>query len=245
MAGGALTKVKKPVGFDQKVTLKQLERILQEARNGTELSKIYKILDDSLAEEVHGAKSRKNVMTILVKMWYRVQEEHVCLRQQALELSAIIDPSERLLLHWGMALLAFPFFRDVAHQIGTLLTLQGEAGSVQVGRKIKSLYGERRRVEVALTAVLSSMKAWGVLEAGSDRTYRLREPLMVERPELKTWMTEVVLRAYDQQWMAMELIPSTPSLFPFRFSLQPNELESVGLQLVRQGGKLTMVGMRS
>lgn len=245
MAGGELTQVKKPVGFNRKVTLRQLERTLEEARCGTNLSKIYQILDEALAKEVRRDNSRKKVITILVKIWYRIPKNLVPLRQRAIELASLIDPAERVLLHWGMAMLAFPFFRDVAHEMGTLLALQGEAGSGQIGRKIKGLYGERRHVEVAITAVLSSMKAWGIVEAGTDHVYRLRESLAVERPELKAWIIEVLLRAYEQQWMAMELIPTTPSLFPFRFSLHVHELEQPRLQLVRQGGNMTMVGVMS
>lgn len=235
--------MKKPVGFDQKVTLDQLELALREALHGTDIQTVYQVLDQVLEQDVKGRKSRKNTVTILVKIWYRVHPEHVALRQRALELSATLHPAERLILHWGMALLAYPFFRDVAHEMGTLLAIQGEVGSGQIGRKIKELYGDRRKVEVAISAVLGSMKAWGVVEAGTNHVYRQRGPYAVERPELKGWLAEVLLHAYGQQWMAMELIPSAPTLFPFQFHLQPNELEKTTLQLARQGGNVTMVGM--
>ncbi|OUM87052.1 MAG: hypothetical protein BAA01_16725 [Bacillus thermozeamaize] len=35
-----------------------------------------------------------------------------------------------------------------------------------------------------------------------------------------------------------------PALFPFQFSLKAHELEETTLQLVRQGGNMTMVGVK-
>ncbi|MFO7295337.1 MAG: hypothetical protein C0P72_004865 [Clostridia bacterium] len=236
--------MKKPVGFDQKVTLEQLELTLREALQGTELPKVYQVLDEALQGSIQGAKARKNTLTILMKIWFRVDSSCAPLRQRALELSPSLLPNERFILHWGMALLAYPFFRDIAHEMGTLFSLQDEVASHQIGRKVKTLYGDRRRVEVAASAVLGSMKAWGVVEAGSDHLYRQRVQYAVGRSELKRWLTEVLLHAFGQQWMVLELIPSAPALFPFQFSLKAHELEETTLQLVRQGGNMTMVGVK-
>lgn len=102
--------MKKPVGFDQKVTLEQLELTLREALQGTELPKVYQVLDEALQGSIQGAKARKNTLTILMKIWFRVDSSCAPLRQRALELSPSLLPNERFILHWGMALLAYLFF---------------------------------------------------------------------------------------------------------------------------------------
>ncbi|WP_218917979.1 hypothetical protein [Kyrpidia tusciae] len=204
---------------------------------------MYQVLDEALQENGRGAKARRNARTILIKLWFRVDSRCASLRQRALRLSPSLSPGERLVLHWGMALLAYPFFRDIVHEMGRLFAFQDAVAGHQIARKVKTLYGDRRRVGVAATAVLGSMKAWGVVEAGADHLYRQSMPIVVERPELKRWLTEVLLHAFDEQWMVLELIPSAPALFPFRFSLKSHELEKTTLQLVRQGGNMTMVGI--
>jgi hypothetical protein len=73
-------------------------------------------------------------MTVLMRMWVRVPKEHRQLHQNAIKLFNIVQHQDRIWIHWGMILLAYPFFRDVASTVGRLMLLQGEVTSSQIHR---------------------------------------------------------------------------------------------------------------
>ncbi len=54
-----------------------------------------------------------------------------------------ISGQERIWLHWGMAGLAYPFFRDLAAVIGRILTLQDDFTNSQVQTRLKTEWGDR------------------------------------------------------------------------------------------------------
>ena len=138
----------KPVGFDQKIKLQQLDYIAREAQNSDRKS-MYKKLDEFLSIDIRGPKSRKNIGTILMKIWFLVGDEYKDLQQRAFTMLPAFTSQERLVLHYGMTLLAYPFFKAVVSEMGNLFILQKEVSSQQIGRKMKGIYGDRHRVEVA------------------------------------------------------------------------------------------------
>lgn len=160
----------KPVGFDQKLQLNHLDFTANELRC-TERKAMYIKLNEYLDDEIRGLKSRKNAITMLMKIWCLVDSDHQELQKTALSLFLQATQEEKLLLHWGMILLAYPFFKAVSEEMGNFLKLQSEVPSQQLGRQIKLLYGDRRRVEVALGAVLGSIYAWEVVQRGKGNIY--------------------------------------------------------------------------
>ena len=153
----------KPVGFDQKILLEEMDYVASEVSNSSR-TEMYEKLDQYLLPRVKCDKSRKNAITILMKIWCRVDDSHVNLQEQALDLLPKLPSNQQLAIHWGMTLLAYPFFHDLVKELGSLFMLQDEVASSQINRKMKSIYGDRRRVEVATGAVLSSLYSWKVVK---------------------------------------------------------------------------------
>ena len=107
----------KPVGFDQKILLTQLDFTAKNVRTHNR-KEMYELLDGFIRNDVTGVKARKNVITILLKSWYLVEDEHVPLRDFILDEFDNLTQEERLLAHFGMLLLAYPFFKDVILEFG-------------------------------------------------------------------------------------------------------------------------------
>lgn len=232
----------KPVGFDQKIKVQYLDYIAREF-NSIERKQMYEKLDEYLSGDIRGVKSRKNAITILMKIWFWVPDGIKNLRQRALEMLPSLDNRERRVIHYGMTLMAYPFFKDVAVEMGNLFGLQNEVPSVQIGRKMKGLYGDRRRVEVATNAVLMSLKAWGMIEPGKGNVYTLPEKQEVTNILLKLWLAEVVLRVSDYQYLPLEMIPAAKVVFPFQFKLNIREVEDGTFVINRQGLDMRLVGL--
>ena len=90
---------------------------------------------------------------------------------------------ERIAVHWGMAMAAYPFWGAVAAHTGRLLLLQGTAAAVHVQRRVKEDYGERETASRAARRVLRSFIDWDVLNETYDKgIYNQGEKYSVEEP---------------------------------------------------------------
>ena len=233
----------KPVGFDQKLTLSQLNTTANELRF-TPVNKMYARLDELLEYEIKGVKSRKNAITILMKIWALGSLEHKHLQEQALDFYPDATQDEKKLLHWGLSLLAYPFFAKLVEETAHFLSIQKNVPAQQISRKMKASYGDRRRVEVATSAVLSSMKSWEVLAADKGRTYTVPQRIPIHQPDLKNWCVEVLFQLSEYQYLPWQHVASSMAFFPFALNLQRGELDMERFKVDRQGVDAEMVSVR-
>lgn len=224
----------KAVGFDQKVDIKHLDFTVREARF-SEKNDMYSKLDQYLTVDFKGGMARKHAITILMKIWVDSCEEYSDIRRAAYELYPSLMEQDKLVFHWGMTLLAYPFFKTVADEMGNLLKLQNEAPSQQLSRRIKMLYGDRRRVEVATSAVARSMKAWGVINFSQKHIYSKNKMISIENTALKNWILEVAIRASEYNTIPLDMVSSLTMFFPFEFQVNVNEIDTQRIKVSRQG----------
>lgn len=231
--------MKKAVGFDQKILLHQLDYMAKEiGRNDKD--ELYHFMDEYLKSDIAGNKSRLNARTIIFKIWCLVPELHQHLQQRAVQMYPQCTPSGKLLIHWGLTMLAYPFFSDVVHEMGKLFKLQDELSSDQISRKMKSLYGDRRRIEVATSAVLTTLRSWNVIETKKNAN-RIAQSFSIDNSEYHAWLAEVLLTATETEAMTMEMINAHPLLFPFKYTISQSDLKSDRFMVTRQGVDMVMI----
>jgi hypothetical protein len=168
------------IGFDRRIRLAWLDRtaeIVGEALRATRpgespdpaaLAAVRAALHRALAGEIQGTDARRKTVNILTRIWLRVPEAHRALRDEALSLWPRVPDAGRLWLHWGLALLAYPFFRDVATTVGRLLRAQDRFTLAQVQRELVARWGERTTLDYAAPRAISSLADWGVLAPSED-----------------------------------------------------------------------------
>jgi len=235
--------MKKAVGFDQKILLDHLNYTANEARH-TKKEEMYEKLDQYLIKDIKGDKSRKNATTILMKIWYLDKEINKPVPKRAFELLPQLDSQEKIVLHWGMTLSAYPFFKDVASEIGRLSSMQHDFSSSQVYRKMKESYGDRRRVEVASQAVLISMKNWGVIISKKQSVYVLPGKIKLFNDKIINWLTEVAIVSSKREYIQINEIPTLPCLFPFAFDINTSILDDSIFEIINQGVDKIMIGIK-
>lgn len=235
--------MKKMVGFDQKVQLDYLDYMAL-AIPHYEQKKLYQQVDEYLAQKISTERTRNKTRTLIFKIWYHVPEAHRHVQQQALSLFPQLNPSERLLLHWGLTILAYPFVRDFVQELGYFFRLQDSVPTMQLMRRMKQLYGDRRRVEVATKAVITTLRSWGVLRSSQPGVQKKGEPIQVYDSQLKQWLTEVLLLATQVTAMRKEMINEHPLFFPFEFQVSVDELDDQRFAKIRQGVDIMMVGLK-
>ncbi len=178
-------------------------------------------------------------ITILLRVWLTVPSELESLRIEGLELLKHVPPRDHRAVHWGMVMAAYPFWSNVAVQVGRLLRLQGSVAAIQVQRRVREQYGERETVSRAARRVLRSYLDWGVLqETGAKGIYSGETTLAVDDSRLIAWLAEASLHARANGSAPLKDLIDSPSFFPFR--IKPVHADSLvaassRLDLLRHG----------
>jgi hypothetical protein len=232
------------IGFDRELNLNWLDLTAGLAQRGPDIHQIRQELTARLGDEVPGKESCRKTVTVLTRIWSRVPQEHRTLQEEALALLPHVVAEDRLWLHWGMSLLAYPFFHDVAGVAGRLFDLQGEFESTQVLRRMQESWGQRTTLERAVQRLLRTFANWGVTRSlpSAGHVYQATPPHQTSNSELALWFLECLL--HDRQLPLAELVQS-PAAFPFDLADHAAGVRrSNRFDVSRQGLDLEMVTPR-
>ncbi len=240
------------IGFTQRLQLKWLDRTAGLLSAGSPCAPIKAALTDLLKDQlsINGTAergSREKTVTILLKTWVTVPRHLQPFRDEGLEHFRRLTAKDHLPIHWGMAMVVYPFFSVVAQTVGRLLKLQGTAGAAQVQRRVREQLGERETVSRATRRILRSMIDWGVLhDAGHKGIYQSSSVHRIKDPRLGAWLLEACLLGSGSTSGAIEVISQSPALFPFALPwISTRELETASrLELFREGGDKDTIALR-
>lgn len=244
----------KQIGFSQRVRLEWVDQTAELVMAGNEQATVNAALQDLLKDKVSVGGvaergTREKIISILLKMWLTVPHGLEGLRDDALKILRRLPLRNRIAVHWGMALAAYPFWGAVASQTGRLLRLQGTAAAAHVQRRVREQYGERETVSRAARRVLRSFIDWGVLrETGTKGIYGAGASLAVDDPRLIGWLVEVSLHARFNGSAPLRELLDSPVIFPFQLkSVHAESLlaASANLDILRHGLDEDLVILRN
>ena len=233
------------IGFDRRVQLDWLDATVGLCQQSLDPSTIGAQLKQRLKSEISGAEARRKTVTVLLRIWVNVPEKHQSLRDEALDLAGRVQPDERLWLHWGMSLLAYPFFRDVAARIGQLGRLQNVFNLAQIQRRMIEGWGQRTTLQRAIPRLVRTWIEWGViLEAAGKGSYTLAPASKTDNRDLALWLVDCALRAHGSEQVLLQELGQLPYTFPFDlFSFIGDVRRSERFEVDRQGLDLEMVAL--
>ena len=232
------------VGIGRLVRLAWLEETASLVAAGNDKAVVHDALDRLLTDQISlggnaPRSGREKAITVLMKTWLHVPDGLEPLRDDGLHLLNHAGGGERVAVHWGMLLAAYPFWGAVAARTGRLLRVQGRAAAAQVKRGIREEYGERPSVERAARYVLRSFVDWGVLvETDTKGVYAPAPPVSIRNPNLVAWLAEAVLRSRSVRAASPRALLRGPRLFPFHPPVPPGDTfasHSARLDFVRHG----------
>ena len=241
------------IGFSQRIRLEWFEQTanLLLAGNGRALinDSLQHLLRDRVSIGSEAARGNKEkVITILLKTWITVPPELEKLRDEGLNILPSLAREDRIAIHWGMALAAYPFWGAVAAHTGRLLRLQGTAAAAHVQRRVREEYGERETASRAARRVLRSFIDWGVLsETRNKGVYVQGKQVSFEEPKLIAWMVEASLHSRSRGSAATKDLLDSPNIFPFRLThISADHLASLSprLDILRHGLNDDLVMLR-
>ena len=232
------------IGFSQRIRLEWFEQTANMVLAGNDKIAINDSLQALLGDKVSvGSQavrgSREKVITILLKTWLTVPRGLEALRDEGLDILQGLPRKERIVIHWGMVLAAYPFWGVIAADTGRLLSLQGTAAAAHVQRRVKEQYGERESASRAARRVLRSFIDWGVLNDTEDKgVYTQGKQYSVEEPRLIAWLVEASLRSHVHGAAAIKNLLESPSIFPFQLAhISADQVASLSprLDILRHG----------
>lgn len=241
------------IGFSQRIRLDWLERTAGLLLAGNDRTSIERALQCVLAPAVSVGGSakrgnREKAITILLKVWVTVPDDLAELRDDGLDLLTRLPAEQHLPVHWGMTMAVYPFFAQIAEQVGRLLRLQGSFTPSQLQRRLRERYGERETVHRAARRAMRSMVDWGALSDIAEKGgYAAVEPMHVEERHTARWLVEVALRSSPHAVAPLRALCDSLCLFPFSMlPLTPADFTShTRLDCGRQGLDETTLGLRS
>jgi len=235
------------VGFDRKIKKEWLDALADQAARGEDVPALRRYLHKLLKEDHPAETARGKTVTVLMRIWVHVPEEHQPIRAQAFDLLKKIRSSDRIWLHWGMCMLAYPLFRGTATATGRLLKLQDEFTLVQLQRRLIDVWGERSTVKRACQRIVRSMIEWDTLaDFDGPGHFRAATKLTARSRALQLWFLRAGHSASEAEMVESQQLLNLPSSFPFKLTIGKTDLRRSGhFAMHRQGLDMEMVGMAS
>lgn len=194
-----------------------------------------------------GASSRTQAVNMLMKIWASPDEEVIRFRDASLAYLQE-NPEMSLPIHWGMISAAYPFWFNVARQVGRLLSLQDQVTQMQVFGRMKEQYGDRETVTRYTRCVIRSFVAWGALkDSDAKGCYEKAAPVSIAEPNLAILMFESALLATPEAKGALGLLLNNPAFFPFQLPVMTGDFvsqRSDRIDVVRYGLDDQLLGLR-
>lgn len=223
----------KPVGFDQKIQLHQLDFVLKNIGKVSN-NEMHSLLDHYLLNDIQGPASRRCAHAIIMKIWWSVEQHHTLIRDYLVSNYSLLSSQEKGSLHWCMTTLAYTFFREQVNYLGKNFRMADEVRSKTVVAEMKNLYGDRRRVEVATGAVFASIKNWGFINMIKPGVYMLpNEKVNIDSPILKQLMVEVLMEHLQTDSVSLEMVNNSAIFFPFNYHISIGDLAQDRFSIVR------------
>jgi hypothetical protein len=234
----------KNIGFNRNVKLDWLDAIASYVSVMDDQVEIRKQLE-AIMPNVDGAETKRKNIDILVNIWLKSKDVSPALYAEAKDLfKEIHTPLDRIWLHYGLTLIYYPYFREIAMLIGQINRHEDQFTKIKVKEKLISSRGELGSMERSLRYVLSSMKDWGVLSNGKTQHSYIanRRKFQTDNQKLQAWLLACSLFAHPASQLPFEDLLRLPELFPFQFTIGLDILRNIPkFSVYRQGSGLNMV----
>lgn len=237
--------MKKTIGISQKIKRSWMDALTDQLVQTDDEVELRAFLDEYLRVDLPGKESRAKAAGIVLRIWSGIPVERFDLRNRAIELLPQLSGDERILLHWGMTALAYPFFRDTAEVIGRLQSLQDDFTTTQVQARMLTMWGDRATNTEAVQKLITSMVDWGVLRATERKGHFLpAKKAATNIPDLQFWLLEALMTASAADEIESQKLLRLPESFPFSVSVGISDLRNYeGFIIHRQGLDMDMVAL--
>ena len=214
------------LGIKQTIQIDWMDRVVQMLLAGMSESEIREDLDEFLSNQKQsggiGKRGKKtySMAISLLSSWFPKDKELKKFCANALDLAKSLQPSEWLPLHWAIISASYPFWYNVAKQVGRILNLQDKITQRQIFDRLKEQYGDRETVARNARYTVRSFVAWGTLKDSNKRgCYEKSDLYIINNPDIAVLLFESALHATPDGIGALGFLTNSPGFFPFQMPL--------------------------
>ena len=220
-----MSKRHEALGIKHLIRLEWMERAVELLKQEMAPLEIKQDLDDYLSSRkqsggigVRGSVQYSMAVSILMRSWVKPAAELMPFVNAAKELvkKPTLDKAERISIHWAVISAAYPFWFNVAVQVGRLLNLQDHITKQQIIRRLKEQYGDRQTVSRNARYVIRSFVAWGVLKDTEKRgCYTSGAKITINDHQVAGLLLECGLHTMAEGKAALGVLYNNPGFFIF------------------------------
>ena len=239
----------KGIGFNRNITLPWLDAAAAFCAETDDPIELRARLEPVVGQRIASAANLRKAIDILVNIWVKSAGIAPEFRDEAVayfQATSVIG--DRIWLHYGLTLLYYSFFREVAAAIGQLGRYEDRVTPAMVKQRLISSRGQLGSLEKAVERIMFSLRNWGLL-VESDQRYAYApqgQAFPASSTDLEAWLLACALRAHPADELPFADLLRLPELFPFRFTLTVDDLRAhPQFAVQRQGAGWDMVGLVS
>lgn len=238
----------KGIGFNRNIYLSWLDAVAAFCTETHDPVEIRARLEPVVGQTIRSTINRRKAIDILINVWVKSAEIAPALRDEAAAyFQATSVTSDRLWLHYGLTLIRYPFFREVAEGIGQLGRYEEAITPAMVKARLVAGRGQLGSLGKAAERVLFSLRDWDILTK-SDQRYAyiaIRQALTGSDSDIELWLLACALRSHPAAELPFADLVRLPELFPFRFTVGVEDLRrSPRFEVQRQGAGWDVVRLR-
>ena len=234
----------KAIGFNRHVFLAWLDEAAALCSAGYHPAEIRARLEAILAVDTQGVETRRKAIDILLNTWLRTRDTVPTLWGDAAERFENSPASERIWLHYGLTLVAYPFVRDCLRIIGQFDRAGSAFTKIMLRDRLIAQRGQLGSLERSLRYVLASLRQWGVVaETEHKHIYQANShSFSTGQTGLELWLLACALQAHPAEEIPFADLLRLPELFPFRITVGIDPLRTdARFRVQRQGSGWEMV----
>ena len=233
------------LGIKQTIQKHWMDHVVKMMLAGLSEKEIRAELDEFLANQKQsggiGERGKKTycIAISILASWFSPEKELIPFRDHALELIRNENPQKWLTYHWAVISASYPFWFNVAKQVGRLFNLQDQVTQSQVFSRLKEQYGDRETVARNARYAIRSFVAWGVLKDSKVKgCYEQSKIMGINDPNLAILLYEAALHVDKEGKAALGLLKNNPAFFPFQLPVLTGDFisqHSNTIDVVRYG----------
>jgi hypothetical protein len=235
----------KGIGFDRNIRVAWLDATAAACLETSDVGEVRAQLMTYLEADLASREGRLKTARLLAKIWHGTASSAPTLHAEALRLFATAETAgDRIWLHYGLTLVAFPFFRDVAATVGRTVHYGDEVTSGMIRARLFADRGQIAIIEKSAERALFFMRQLGLLVTGSSATTYAAAPsrLRTTNPVIRAWLISAVVHTQPSHQVAADDLSSLPEFFGFDIGRGLDVVRSSPLlEVERQGSSWDLV----
>jgi len=203
------------IGFDRYIAKDWANYAFELTLSPGDEAEKYQSLKDFLHIHIQGEESHRKTANQLKRLWLNTTDEFGLLRAAASEITWSYPVTDYSVFHLGMALNAFPVFRETCRRMGELARVQETFSTNLVIDRVTQAYGNPTSIPRIVTRVIQTLEDWQFVQNQAG-VYSIRR-INITEPVITCWIINALMSATEKNEIALRSIHLVPEALGINF----------------------------